>query len=442
MSLFWIFVGIAVLGLMVLVHEWGHFIVAKLFGVRVDVFSIGFGPRLFGRRRGATDYRMSALPLGGYVKMAGDNPTEERAGAPDEFLSKPRWQRALIALAGPVTNIVMAVLLLTGLYTYHYVPNTFLDEEAVVGGVRENSPAAQAGLQVGDRIVRFGPARRPTWEDLFTETTLSMGDSVAVEVERESARLSLQLAIPEDVRDRPWEIGLMARVPTIVQSLAPDSPGAQAGLQPGDVLLAINGKPLHPSNPGENPVSERLQESGGQPAVLTIEREGVRQEVTVTPVYGDHPEGKRWVMGVSLGYLMTARQLSLPQAFRVSLKENWRRSGDMLTLVGRLFTGRASLRGVQGPVGIVRISGQAGESGGLPFVLFLMSVISLSLGILNLLPLPVLDGGHLAFLAVEGGLQRDISLRVKERLLQAGVLFLLLVFVVVMYNDIARIFTN
>ncbi len=438
----WILAGIAVLGVMVLVHEFGHFVVARLFAVRVDVFSIGFGPRLFGRRRGATDYRVSALPLGGYVKMAGDNPTEERAGAPDEFLSKPRWQRALIALAGPTTNIAMAVLVLAGLYTYQYVPNTFLDEEAVVGAVRENSPAAQAGLRPGDRIVRFGPARRPTWEEVFTETTLATGDSVPVEVEREGARLSLQLAIPSGMRERPWEIGWMARVPTIVQSLAPDSPAARAGLQPGDVLLAMNGQELHPSNPGENPVSERLQESGGQPVVLTIERDGARRDLTVTPVYGDHPEGKRWVLGVSLGYLMTPRQLSLPQAFRVSLKENWQRSGDMLALVARLFTGRASLRGVQGPVGIVRISGQAGESGGLPFVVYLMSVISLSLGILNLLPIPVLDGGHIAMLAVEGGLRRDLSLRVKELLLQAGILFLLLVFAVVMYNDIARIFTN
>jgi len=438
----WIFAGILVLGLMVLVHEFGHFLVARLFRVRVETFSIGFGPRLAGLRRGPTDYRVSALPLGGYVKMAGDNPTEERAGAPDEFLSKPRWQRVLIALAGPAMNILMAVLVLAALYTFRYVPNTFLDEQAVVGAVRAESPAAEAGLQAGDRIVRFGPAREPTWEAVFVESSLFTGDSVSLEVERGGRRLPLELVIPAGMRDRPWEVGWMAQVPTIVQSVLPDSPAAEAGLQAGDVLVALNGESLHPSNPGENPVSERLQHTAGQSVVLTIEREGVRRDVTVTPIFGDHPEGKRWVLGVSLGYMMTPRELSLPQAFRVSVKENWQRSGDMVALVARLFTGRASLRGVQGPVGIVRISGQAGESGGLPFVLFLTSVISLSLGILNLLPIPVLDGGHIAFLAVEGALRRDISLRVKERFIQAGVLFLLLVFVVVMYNDIARIFTN
>ena len=439
MSPFWILGGIVGLGLMVLVHEGGHFIVAKLCGVRVDVFSIGFGPRLFGHRRGTTDYRLSALPLGGYVKMAGDTPGEERGGATDEFLSRPRWQRVLIALAGPVMNVLMAVLLLTGVYSYRYVPNTFLDEEAVLGGVRKDSPAAQAGLQAGDRILRFGHARNPSWEDVFTETTLSTGQSLPVEVERKGARVSLRLEIPENIRERPWEVGWMARVPTIVQSVQPDLPAGRAGLQPGDVLVALNGEDLHPSNPEENPVSARLQETGGQPVVITFERQGVRREIRVTPVFGDHPEGKRWILGVALGYLMTPRALPLAQAFRISLKENWKRSRDMVFLVGRLFTGQASLRGVQGPVGIVRLSSQAGESGGAPLLLWLMSVISLSLGILNLLPIPVLDGGHIAVLAIEGGLRRDLSLRLKERIIQVGFAFLMLLFLVVMYNDILRI---
>src|SRR3990170_1210027 len=166
---------VPVLAIMILIHEWGHFIAAKSFGVRVEIFSIGFGPRLWGRKRGDTDYRVSALPLGGYVKMAGDNPSEERAGAPDEFLSKPRWQRALIALAGPTTNIVMAVLLLTGLYTYRYERPAFLDQPAVIGAVASDSPAASAGLQAGDRILRLGSLRQPTWEDVLIESALSGG---------------------------------------------------------------------------------------------------------------------------------------------------------------------------------------------------------------------------------------------------------------------------
>jgi len=441
-SLFWIFVGIAVLGLMVLVHEWGHFIIAKLFGVRVDVFSIGFGPRLFGRRRGATDYRVSALPLGGYVKMAGDNPTEERAGASDEFLSKPRWQRALIALAGPVTNIVMAVLLLTGLYTYRYERPAFLAQPAVIGAVAPDSPAASAGLQAGDRILRLGSLRQPTWEDVLIESALS-GGPVSIEIERGGTPMTLELTLPGNVQSDPWQVGWVPDSQFVIRTVLPDTPAARAGFRAGDVVLAVNGEPLRILPGGENPLSAKLQELGGRGVTLTIEREGIREEVAVTPEYADHPDGgQRWVMGVELVGRMARKELSVVQAFRFSLEENWQSSRRMVALVGRLFTGRVSLGSVQGPVGIVRFSGQAGEAGGVPAVVGLMSLISLSLGILNLLPIPVLDGGHIAFLAVEGGLQRDLSLRVKERLLQAGVFFLLLVFVVVMYNDIARIFTN
>jgi regulator of sigma E protease len=160
---FWIAIGVFVLGLMVLVHEWGHFIVARFFGVRVDTFSIGFGPRLFGLRRGPTDYRLSALPLGGYVKMAGDNPLVEREGAPDEFLSKPRWQRALIALAGPATNILMAIVLLTGLYSVRYERPAFLNDPARVEVVAAGSPAEVAGLQAGDVIVEIVGKADPSW---------------------------------------------------------------------------------------------------------------------------------------------------------------------------------------------------------------------------------------------------------------------------------------
>ncbi|OFV84933.1 MAG: RIP metalloprotease RseP [Acidobacteria bacterium RIFCSPHIGHO2_02_FULL_67_57] len=438
----WILAGIVVLGLMVLVHEFGHFLVARLFAVRVDVFSIGFGPRLFGRRGGATDYRVSALPLGGYVKMAGDDPSGERAGAPDEFLSKPRWQRALIALAGPTTNIVMAVLLLTGLYTYRYERPAFLDQPAVIGAVTPDSPAAGAGLQPGDRIVRLGSLRAPTWEDVLVESALS-GGSVPVEIERGGTRLTLELVLPENVQEEPWQVGWVPESQFVIRTVLPDTPAARAGFRAGDVVLAVNGEPLRILPGGENPLSAKLQQLGGQPVTLTIERDAVRQDVVVTPEYADHPDGgQRWVMGVELVGRTARKELGVVQAFWVSLEDNWQSSGRMLGLVGRLFTGRASLRGVQGPVGIVRFSGQAGEAGGVPAVVGLMSLISLSLGILNLLPIPVLDGGHIAMLAVEGGLRRDLSLRVKERLLQAGVVFLLLVFAVVMYNDIARIFTN
>ena len=157
---------------MILVHEFGHYAAAKLFGVRVDVFSIGFGKRLAGFRRGETDYRISALPLGGYVKMAGENPLESRSGAPDEFMSHPRWQRFVIAVAGPAMNILLAVGLLTGVFMVHYEHPVYLDQPALVGWVLENSPAAKAGIEQGDRIVRIDGQQNPTWEDVM----LKVGD--------------------------------------------------------------------------------------------------------------------------------------------------------------------------------------------------------------------------------------------------------------------------
>src|SRR5271157_532122 len=160
---FWL---IVVLAIMIVVHELGHFAAAKWFGVRVDVFSIGFGKRLAGFRRGVTDYRISALPLGGYVKMAGENPLESRSGAPDEFMSHPRWQRFVIAIAGPAMNILLAIALLTGVFMVHYERPVFLDQPAVVGWVLDNTPAARAGIEQGDRIVRIDGVHNPNWEDV------------------------------------------------------------------------------------------------------------------------------------------------------------------------------------------------------------------------------------------------------------------------------------
>lgn len=440
--------GIVVLGLMILVHEWGHFVVAKLFGVRVNVFSLGFGPRLFGVRRGATDYRVSALPLGGYVSMAGENPVDERTGALDEFLSKPRWQRALIALAGPTTNILMAVLVLGGLFYYQFQRFAFLDQLAVVAAVLPDSPAEEAGIEPGDRVLRFGGARRPTWEELLVESVLANNQGVRLDVERQGERLSLRLAVPEEAEQDPWQVGWLPDILPVVQAVQAGSPAEQAGLQRGDVLLALNGRPVRVS-PSRSPsqygaVSRWLQKFGGQPITLTIERDGARQQVMVTPVRTEQAD--RWILGFQYSGRaeMVEKDLSAWQAIKLSLETNADMAARMLDLVGRLFTGRVSLGSVQGPVGIVHIFGQMGERVGLSGVvnLNLMALISLSLGILNLLPIPVLDGGHLAFLAVEGMIRRDLSLRLKERLMQAAMVFILLVFVVVMYNDIARIITN
>jgi len=440
---FWVLVGIVALGLMVLVHEWGHFVIARLVGVRVEIFSIGFGTRLFGWRRGPTDYRVSVVPLGGYVKMAGDNPTE-LSGDPGEFFSKPRWQRVLIVLGGPTMNILTAVALLTAVYAVHYERPAVLDEPAVVAAVLPDSPAAAAGVQAGDRILRVNGVAAPTWQDAGLEVALANTEAIALEIQRGGETLPLSLTISESARQRPWEAGWLPDLTPVVRRVQAGSPAAQADLRPGDVLVALADEPIRISPEGHNTVSARLQQLGGQPLALTIEREGKKLELIVTPVFGDHPEGKRWLLGFeySPDLKMVRKDLTLGQALMVSVRENAELSGRMLDLVGRLFTGRASLRGVQGPVGIVHLTGTEGQRAGWLGVLYLAAAISLSLGVLNLLPIPILDGGHIFIFAVEGALQRDLSLRLKEAFNNVAFVLLILLFAVVMYNDIARIFLN
>jgi len=430
-----VIVGIVVLGLMVLVHECGHFLAAKLFGVRVDIFSFGFGPRLFGVKKGKTDYRVSALPIGGYVKLAGDNPAEERSGAPDEFLSRARWQRALVALGGPTANLLAAILLLTGLYMYRYERPAFENKPAVIGSVIENSPAAEAGIKPADRIVQLGSLHQPRWRDVWMQTAISINTPMQVRLERHGEEFSVVLTPRAEQGRQTGFVGWLPYNPPVVSSVIAGTPAARAGLQAGDILIALNQELLTISEPDLNVVSERLQKFGGRPVELTLERAGKRQTLTVEPAY-DQTQ-KRWTLGIWVGMEIVTEKLSPLAALKKSVEQSWETSGWIVTLVGRLFTGRASLRSLEGPVGIVRHSGEAARRG-LPAVLYLMIIISLSLGLLNLLPIPILDGGHLLVLLIEGSLRHDLSLAVKERLVQLGFVFLMLVFVIVMYNDIAR----
>ena len=437
MTWFWVLVGLFVLGLMVLVHEWGHFIVAKMLGVRVDVFSIGFGPRLFGWRRGPTDYRVSVLPLGGYVRMAGDNPSEDREGAPDEFLSQPRWSRALIVFAGPATNVVVAVLLLAGLYAVRFEKPAFLDEPARLESVTPDSPAARAGLQAGDLIVEIAGVRNPTWEKVQVETLLGGKESLAVTVRRgdeEFARtLQPELHGPREIPIVGW----LPYEPVIVAEADPSMPAARAGLQVGDELVAIDGDST--SEIGQQGFVEKVKKSEGAPLLLTVRRNGQTLEISVAAEKRSWRGETGYFLGVQLGPRLRSVRLGIFAALQQSVVDNLKLTGLLYDLLGRLFTGRASVSSLEGPIGIVSISGQAARIG-LDRLTMFMAMISINLAVLNLLPVPILDGGHLALLAIEAVWRRDLSLPVKERAMQVGLVLLLLLFAVVMYNDIMRYF--
>jgi regulator of sigma E protease len=422
-----------VLGIMILVHEFGHYAAAKWFGVRVDVFSIGFGKRLTGFRRGGTDYRISALPLGGYVKMAGENPLESRSGAPDEFMSHARWQRFVIAIAGPAMNIVLAVVLLTGVFMVHYEHPVYLDQPAVVGWVLENSPAAKAGIEQGDRIARIEGQQNPTWEDVLLKVAITSKGPLDVAIQRGNEILEKQVQPEVDGSDPYATVGWLPDQPITVTELEPNMPAAQAGLKLGDEIVAVNGTPMR----SLLSVIHYLRQNGSKPVDVTAVRSGQQLSFKITPVEVEEDGQKNYRLGFQSRPVQIDK-LPFAQALNRSIDENKRYSLLIVDLVRKLVQHKASIKQMEGPIGIARASGDAARQPGWTPLLSLMAMISLNLGIFNLLPIPILDGGIILFLIIEGVLRRDIKPRVKERIYQTAFVFLILFAVVVIYNDLMK----
>lgn len=434
-----------VLGVIVFVHELGHFLAAKLFGVRVETFSLGFGQRLLGFRVGDTDYRLSLLPLGGYVKMAGENPLDTRSGNPDEFLSKPRWQRFVIAVAGPFMNAVLAVGLLVPVYMREYPRNPVLDRPAVVAEVQPDSPAAKAGLQPRDRIVMIDGARNPDWEKVFLKTAISMNHPLDVTVLRDGREFQTQLTPVPDGPDNPPFVGLAPEQVTRFGDITAGSPAHAAGIKFGDVAITLAGHSV--LDPGSfvadiqaaQPKPEGVAlGASGHPLSLLVHRDNQPVELTVTPKLAFYQGHRQWMIGAAFVSDTTLVKLPFSEALHQSLADNKQYSMVILNLVGKLVSHNASIQTLQGPVGIASVTGEAARAPSLLPLFSVTSLISLNLGILNLLPIPVLDGGMIMFLFIEALMRHEISMKVKERVYQAGFAFLLILMTVVVYNDIVR----
>ncbi|MGH9794469.1 MAG: RIP metalloprotease RseP [Candidatus Acidiferrales bacterium] len=423
---------VILLGVVILVHEWGHFIAAKSFGVRVNVFSIGFGKRLWGWKRGDTDYRLSALPLGGYVKMAGDNPMEDRAGAPDEFLSKPRWQRAIIAVAGPVMNVVLAVVLLIAVFALVGIPvPQYFQSQVEIVGFAKDSPARASGLVAGDRVVEIAGIQNPTWEQALNALTRQAGSTAPVRVERGGEVIALPLTVPEAGRAAS-ALGYAPRA-AVVEDVGSGSPASKGGLRSGDHIVSVDGAPIRVWEE----FTEKVLGSEGRPLSLVVDRNGEKVSLEVQPAPTYTESGTIYRVGVSNRIDVFYRPVAFSQAVTESVETTWFVCRQVVQVVGGLLRGRVSIRELGGVVEIAAQSGRAAREGWLTFV-NLMVLISLNLAILNLLPIPILDGGHLLMLAIEGIRRRDLSLRVKERFVQVGFIFLMVIFAVVMYNDILK----
>jgi|SRR5215467_4306365 len=437
---------VIVLGVLILVHEWGHFIVARLFGVRVDVFSIGFGPRLFGWKRGATDYRVSAIPLGGYVRMAGQDPSEidssdqapKPTGAPDELMSKKRWQRALISLAGPVVNLIFPLFLLTGYFTFfgEAYPK-YEDDSVVIANLPKNSPLVKDGVAQGDRIVSVDGVSDPTWGKVFSlidRVAQQRSLQVVIQHQGETKTLSVDT---KGMQSPDLLFGFPPEGPVVVDDVDPTLPAKSAGVKSGDVIQAVNGEPMK----GWPAFVNAIQETDGKPTSLTVLRHGQPVTLQITPQKGKNELGETaWMVGIRRVQTkpdISFRKVSFSQAVLRSGNLTWRGTQLVVDVVGRLVSGKTSPKELQSVVGIASMAGKAVQQGSYA-VVDLMAVLSVNLGILNLLPIPILDGGNILLLCMEGIRRRDFSMAFKERFVQVGLVFLLILFAYVMYNDVMR----
>jgi regulator of sigma E protease len=416
-----------VLGVIIFVHEGGHYLMAKAIDAKVLTFSLGFGRKLFSFQRGETEYRVAWLPLGGYVRLGGESP-EESTGDPRDFQCKPRWQRVLVYLAGPAMNVILAVLLVAVVLMLGFGLPFLQEIPPVVGAVEPGSPAAAAGLQPGDEVVAVRGKPAGNWEVVAMAILESPGKPVALTVERDGKRRELTV-VP--VMVPKYEIGDAGVYPKVLPSISavdPDSPAAAAGFHVGDQVRAIDGRPLA----SELELVDYHKAHPGVPVQVTVLRGDKLVDLRVTP--RDQRAGEKRI-GVSLA--MTQKLAPWP-ALVESVRYNWNVAKQTVALVGKLLRREMKPQSaLHGPIEIANLSGEAARQG-FPSLLHLMALVSISIAILNLLPIPVLDGGQIFVLLVESLIRRDLSLRLKEAINMVGLAFIVLLMVSVIFFDVRR----
>ncbi len=431
-----------VLSVLVVVHEFGHFAVAKAFHFPVEVFSIGFGKRIFGKKWRGTDYRFSAIPLGGYVKVIGLGPDESTLTEGTSTEAPPvgkRWQRGLILLAGPTMNLLLALFLHFTVFSLGVKVPAYELQPPVIQVVEPGSPGAVAGFAPGDRILSIDGRQTPRWRDALFLFAMNARQKLDVQVDRGGRTLAFSVTPRAATKYDIGEVGLYAAAPREprILTLVSGDPAARAGLKKGDVVVSIAGRQIRgaPEDILTKFVGAISQAAPG-PFPIQYLRKGKLETTQISP--RRDPDGS-WKVGVQVAADLQEVTERFPPG--QAAVEAWRRVETdfrmTLSILGRLFVGRASLRTMSGPLDIAKFSGEAARTGAMPLVA-LMAAISLQLGIFNLLPIPVLDGGHLFLLSIEGAARRDFSLAIKERILQVGFLLILALLSVVLYNDIAK----
>ncbi len=415
------------LGVIVFVHEAGHLLVAKAFGVRVLTFSLGFGKRLWGFRRGETDYRLSLVPLGGYVRLGGENP-DEVTDDPREFLNKPRWQRILVYLAGPVMNVILATILFAGLFMAGIEVPNLSAMPSEVGAVVKGSSAEQAGLQRGDLILSLNGKPSKTWEDASFGLATSPNRPVVLELQRGEKRFS---ATVTPKLDPHYQIGDTAGIapknrPQLTKVLD-GTPAAAAGFELGDEIWAVDGRSIADSTA----FVAYIESKAGQQVAIEVRRGSKHQTISVTP----RDEGGKGRIGVGLGFF---QRYPPGEALKASLIFNWRICTQTFDVLGKLVTRKVPPGGaLAGPLEIAKQAGAAARVG-FKYLLYLMGFISISIALLNLMPIPILDGGQITILLLESVIRRDLSVRFKEIVIQVGFVMVLLLMAMVIWFDVKK----
>jgi regulator of sigma E protease len=447
------------LGIMVLVHEFGHFLAAKLCGVRVEQFSIGFPPRLFGVKIGETDYCISATPLGGYVKMTGESMPGEnlsmnttggetaQAGGvtvpdPGALTSHPRWQRIIIGLAGPCCNFLLALGLMTGLLMFHHEMFLWPDQAATLDWVMPGSAAATAGFASGDKIVSYDGKQNPSWKDVEIQSQLNLNHTIPVVVERNGQQISLSLPLADTSKGEDFSVGKVGLYPieqpgpVSIERVEDKTPAAAAGLQAGDQFLTVDGKVFH----GTETLIAYMQFQKGAPMQVELGRGGKTSQVVLQPLLLEGSAGKAWRIGFAGNQPpYRVEKLPLPAALAESAKFCRANSLLIVEVLKRLVTAKMSVNTLSGPLGIARQTGMAAQMPGWQPTIQLMTVISLNLGILNLMPFPILDGGMILFLIIESIMRRDVNPVVKERVYQVAFVLIIVFAAYVIFNDFTKL---
>ncbi len=421
-----------VLGVLVFVHELGHFLAAKRIGIKVLKFQLGFNPTVLSIRRGDTEYSIGALPLGGYVKMAGENPDEPSTGGPEEFMARTKWERFQVLIMGPLMNLGLAVIL-TAVVLYQGAERLAYETQPVVlGAVMSDSIAAGAGLRPGDRITEVAGKPVATWEDFYIAVGTKPDREVQLAYVRDGNPASVNVTpkTPAGSRFEIGDIGVLPDVHPHIRAVSAGEPAEKAGLKPNDVVVSVNGETITFSSNLKDAISKRPEEQ----ITIAILRDGQPLTITATP----KRTGSTGLLGVAIADETTSIKPGLVGASKLAVEKNVQYAGLIFQTVWGLLTRETSPKQLMGPVAIAQLSGESAQLGWIA-LFSLMAQISLNLGLLNLLPIPVLDGGHIFIMAMEGVARRDFSIRLKEKLLFAGFLVLMTLMVTVIYNDLTRI---